>query len=302
MQETDGLGESKEAVARPGALLNWHKMDIEERLGFKGAKYTDVNNLLSLFVGLLLLGAFYGVLLFLTRDTWLAIMFLDRLSLSIPFWIAFFASWALAILFIKWRKLVLQSKALNMTFQTLSAGDFVLAKATAPRALEEMRSAVFMPEHFVLFSRIDRALGNLQNIGGVADVIDMLKSQADNDEDQMESSYTILRGFVWAIPVLGFIGTVLGLSASIGGFGNVLSGTSDVSALATYLKTVTGGLSTAFETTLQGLVAALAIQLLLVALRKKEERFLDGCREYCHKNLVSKLRLIDLRDGPTAND
>ena len=58
------------------------------------------------------------------------------------------------------------------------------------------------------------------------------------------------------------------------------------------LRGVTGGLSTAFETTLHGLVAALAIQLTQTGLKKGEEEFLDDCSEYCSKQIVSRLRLM----------
>ena len=33
---------------------------------------------------------------------------------------------------------------------------------------------------------------------------------------------TVLRGFIWAIPVLGFIGTVIGLTQAMGRFGAAL--------------------------------------------------------------------------------
>jgi hypothetical protein len=48
----------------------------------------------------------------------------------------------------------------------------------------------------------------------------------------------------------------------------------------------------AFETTLQGLVAALVVQLMLTGLKKSEEEFLDACQEYCVRNIVGRLRLI----------
>jgi len=98
---------------------------------------------------------------------------------------------------------------------------------------------------------------------------------------------------------LGFIGTVVGLSAAIGGFGDVLERTTDLNKIADHLKGITGGLSTAFETTLEGLVAALCIQLLLASLKKKEESFLDDAKEYCHAHVVSRLRLLHL-DGAAA--
>jgi len=274
-------------------------MDIENRVGFRGGKYTDVNNGLSIAIAILLVLAFYGVLVFGVRESFFAAMFLDRTSRLVPLLIAFFFSWSLAILFLKSRKIALQRRALSITVVPEATG-YVLARGTAQDVLRRTRAVTDSPSHFVLFSRIERALANLENIGRTSDMVAMLESQARNDEDHMESSYTVVRGFVWAIPVLGFIGTVLGLSAAIGGFGDVLAKTSDVSGLAEHLKGVTGGLSTAFETTLQGLVAALCIQLLQTGLQKKEEKFLDDCREYCHRNIISKLRTVDLSPDTTG--
>jgi biopolymer transport protein ExbB/TolQ len=95
-----------------------------------------------------------------------------------------------------------------------------------------------------------------------------------------------------SIPVLGFIGTVVGLSYAISSFGGVLGKSTEVNEISNSLKGVTSGLATAFETTLEGLVAALAIQLVLTFLKKTEEEFLDECREYCHRNIVNRLRMM----------
>jgi biopolymer transport protein ExbB/TolQ len=280
-----------------GVQLNWQRTDIENRLGFKGGKYTDVNNGLAFAMALLLIVAFYVVLVFFARETLLAKMFLDRPSRLIPLLIAYLSFWSLAILFIKSRKLRLQQQALLVSVAP-DVTDFVLARGSVKNVLGQVRSSCDNPSHFILFSRIERALSNLENIGRTSDMVAMLESQARNDEDHMESSYTVLRGFVWAIPVLGFIGTVLGLSASIGGFGHVLAKTSDVGQLSEHLKEVTAGLSTAFETTLQGLAAALFVQLITTGLRKSEEKFLDDCREYCHRNIISRLRTVDVNIEP----
>ena len=130
-------------------------------------------------------------------------------------------------------------------------------------------------------------------MGRVTDVDEMLRSQAEHDEASMETSYSLVQGFVWAIPVLGFIGTVVGLSDAIGSFTDVLNiKNSDADQLSDALLNVTDGLSTAFETTLVALVAALAIQLTLTFLKKSEEEFLDSCAEYCVKQIVGKLRIM----------
>jgi biopolymer transport protein ExbB/TolQ len=199
--------------------------------------------------------------------------------------------WSLVILFIKWRKLAFQRKALQYAVVPESH-DFVLSTATVDQVTQRIASTVDDPRNFVLFNRITIALSNLRNLGRVSDVDNILRSEASQEEGSMETSYSLVHGFVWAIPVLGFIGTVLGLSQAIGAFSSVLGSATDVSEISVALRGVTAGLATAFETTLVALVAALAIQLLLTALKKAEEDFLDDCAEYCIRHIVGRLRVM----------
>jgi hypothetical protein len=59
------------------------------------------------------------------------------------------------------------------------------------------------------------------------------------------------------------------------------------------IKSGGDGLSTAFETTLVALVCALIVQLLLSFIQGLEAQFLDDCNDYCHSNIVSKLKLAE---------
>jgi biopolymer transport protein ExbB/TolQ len=270
-------------------VLDWHKSDIEQKFGFKGGEYTDVNPWLSFFLGTMIWTIFYGAM-FLLQEYKVTELFLGR-GIT-PFFIVFLSTWSVAILLLKFSKMRFQKRALNLNVVP-HVYDFVLAPATAKDILDRMYSLVDDVKKFVLLNRVERALSNLSNIGNVSDVSEMLSSQAENDEDRMESSYNIVKGFIWAIPVLGFIGTVMGLSSAIGRFGDVVQTSKDFTSITASLQNVTSGLSVAFDTTLIGLVAALVIQLVLTALKKQEEQFLDQCKEYCHANIVSKLRLID---------
>ncbi len=271
--------------------LSWSRQDIEQRLGFHGGRYTGVNKLLTALMALVFTVLFYAALLPL-RNTALADfvrMFTDRGF--VPYAICFFSAWATAILMVKSRKLAFQRKSLQYRVVP-DDHDFVLSSATVDVVMENLYATVDDPKYFVLFNRIVIALSNLRNLGRVADVDDILRSQAAHDESSMESSYAVVGGFVWAIPVLGFIGTVIGLSQAIGGFGRVLETAGEITEIKNALQGVTGGLSTAFETTLEGLVAALFIQLFLTFLKKSEEDFLDACSEYCVRNVVNRLRIM----------
>jgi hypothetical protein len=275
----------------PRPVLDWSRFDIEQRLLFPGGRYTRVNNLLTGLLGVIGTLAFYGTLQVPgIADTVVADIFNQRGPTQYAVMLLFF--WSLAILAIKWLKLRFQWRSLDVRVIPNEPG-FVLSTATVGRVLDHIQDCVDDPRHFVLFNRIVVALANFRNLGRVGDVDDILRSQAAQDESAMETSYALIQGFVWAIPVLGFIGTVLGLSGAIGQFSGVLGDAGDIGEITGALKGVTGGLSTAFDTTLVALVAALIVQLLMTVLKKEEEEFLDATMEFGIRNVVGRLRLAE---------
>jgi len=272
----------------PQFVLAWGSQDIEQRLFFRGGRFTSVNTALSCLLAILLTITFYLLILPFPKF-WFHQKFLGQGV--IPPAIAFFTAWCVAILFVKGRKLALQRRCLLLSVVP-DDPDFVLSPLNANRVLQRMAELVDDPRQFVLFDRISIALSNLQNMGRVSDVDEILRNQGDASEAVSESSYVLIGGFLWAIPILGFIGTVLGLSVAIGEFGNVMSASGRADALLPALREVTGGLGLAFDTTLEALVAALFIQLWVSFLRKSEQEFLDNCSEYCTRQIVNRLRLL----------
>lgn len=270
--------------------LNWSHQDVEQRLGFSGGKYTDTHSLFTFLLAVILWLLAYGPLFFIppaSLPQWTEI-FLQRGPT--PYFTLFLFFWSVAILWIKSSKLKFQRKTLNKRMLDMGA-DFTISPGSASDLLKRVRSKVDDPRHFLLLNRISLVLSNFQNTGARSDISEMLRSQAEIDEGQMESSYALIRGFVWSIPILGFIGTVLGLSKAIGSFGSMLGADNSMENIKAGLQTVTGGLSTAFDTTLLALVSALIVQLLMTVLKKKEEMFLDDCNEFCQEHIVSRVRI-----------
>ncbi len=273
--------------------LDWHLGDFEQRFGFSGGKYTDVNMFFATLLAGVLTALFYIGLCHVpaaVREISYIQMLLNRGWT--PYAMFFLAVLAGCILFIKWRKLEFQKRAFRLELIPMEQS-FALTPETAVNVIAKLNSLVDEPKRFVLFNRIERALLNLKNIGNLSDVSEMLRAQAENDENHAESSYGILTGIVWVIPILGFIGTVIGLSGAIGGFGTVLGADATVESLRSALAPVTSNLGIAFDTTFVALIFAMVIQLLVTVLRKKEDQFLDACRDYAHVNVISKLRMKD---------
>lgn len=277
---------------RINLVLDWSRQDIERRFGFHGGRFTNPGTTLPLLVSLVVTAAFFALLI-LIHQRWpelnaLTALFLERGPC--PYATMFFFFWALFLLFFKWRKFAMQTKALNLPIMPQEP-DFELTPTTAKSVRERMSSMVDNPHHFLLLNRIDLALANLHNIGHTADVAAILKIQSENDESQVASSYGLIQGFMWAIPVLGFIGTVLGLSEAIGAFAGTLQAGGEIDAIRSSLQQVTSGLATAFETTLLALLCALILQFLVSFLQSRESEFLDTCNDICHRNVAGKLRL-----------
>lgn len=272
--------------------LDWERSAFEKKLGFPAAKYTGCNLLVS-FLGAGFLSVLFYLMLYPFRASSYGSILYERGPM--PYCIVFLSAWSLVTLLIKWRKIRLQERALQYSVVPDSR-DFVLSPRTADEVHGLLYDIADNPEKFMVLNRIERAISSLRNIGRVSDVDDIMRSQAENDENHMESTYTALRGFIWSIPIFGFIGTVLGLSSAIGEFGSVLSRGAEMEQLRGALEDVTGGLAVAFDTTLLGLVAAVIIQLILTLVRRKEEMLLDRCSEYCHQHIVSRLRTIPVED------
>lgn len=282
-------------------VLNWKKMDPEAKWYLPAKKFTGVNNAVSFVWGIVFTGVFYAFLILLRRiiKSPMIDMFFHggpENRSSIPYFTVFLTMWCLAFIVIKWKKLCVQKKALKYQLIPDNVSSFVLSPDNSSEILYNIDKNVYMASGFIVLNRVKKALINLKNIGRVSDVSSLLNDLATTDEKYIESTYTMVKGIIWAIPISGFIGTVLGLSTAVGGFGNVLAQGGSIETLKNSLGGVTSGLSVAFETTLIALVAAMIIQLLLTFLMQREEAFLDDCSGYCHKNVIEKLKMIDVKD------
>jgi biopolymer transport protein ExbB/TolQ len=117
----------------------------------------------------------------------------------------------------------------------------------------------------------------------------MLVAQSEIDAGTIDSSYSLLKVFLWAIPILGFIGTVIGISAAVGGFSGSLEAAQDIAVLKESLNNVTQGLSVAFDTTLVALVMSIIISFPTSAMQKAEQHLLGWVDAYCIENLLKRL-------------
>lgn len=271
--------------------LDARKGDVECMVGLAPGRYTVASAPLWLGVAAILTVACAMALVLVAPRSYL----LEMMNRCWTNWaVVFFSWWCLGILAAKWMKTSIQMRALRAVEIVPRRGDFVLSPGTSGEVLRRIKVVADRPKDFILFRRIEMALSNLGNIGEVRDVGAVLESQADSDASAVDSSYTVIRSLIWTIPILGFIGTVVGLSQAIGSFTDVLNQAGgDSASIKSKLGPVVGGLATAFETTLVALLAAVSIQLLSTWVFKREESLLDGITDFTNEHVLSRLKLTD---------
>lgn len=98
------------------------------------------------------------------------------------------------------------------------------------------------------------------------------------EREYMRGSFALPRFMVWAIPILGFIGTVWGISNGIAHFSDAMTATNSVTDVSSMLKDnlplVTNSLATAFDTTLLALLLSIPLMMMMIWLEKQEESYL----------------------------
>ncbi|MFT6179146.1 MAG: hypothetical protein ACJAQT_002964 [Akkermansiaceae bacterium] len=254
-----------------------------ERMGWEEGDHANVSFGKSLLIGVGITIAFLG-LMFPFLGTRLGDLFLDRGWVN---WMeTFLFCWGLTILGLKWKKNQSQERAtlLNLFPQHLgreinasNVGTFIDNVYNAPIKLRDS----------LMVNRIRKSLELFESRVNNSEVADFLNTQSDIDANRSTNSYSIVKVFLWAIPILGFIGTVIGLSAAVGSL--AMGDNADPEALKASINSLTEGLGTAFDTTLLGLILSILMSFPLAAVQKKEDETLTLIDAFCVEKLLPKL-------------
>ena len=152
--------------------------------------------------------------------------------------------------------------------------------------------------------RVVGALARFKHTRSVREAEDQLTVYSELAYNQMDAGYTILRVIVWATPLLGFVGTVQGVSKSVGGLAKVLGGdVADVSEITTALGKVTSELAFAFDTTLVALVAVIIIMIAMTIVERADGSSLDRIEDYIKNQVLQNLpvKVGALKGGQNAD-
>ncbi len=145
----------------------------------------------------------------------------------------------------------------------------------ASRETAEMMLSLSEQDPSLLARRTNKLLTLWIDSGSTTQVERTLDHDTEAYDLAYQASYALPKILIWAIPVLGFIGTVLGIGEAIGSFESFIAASvEDFNVLRDGLSQVTEGLGTAFDTTFLALTISLVVMLPLTLLERLEQRLL----------------------------
>ena len=134
----------------------------------------------------------------------------------------------------------------------------------AAQAIHQLNQYPSRIQSHYLWQRLEKGLKQIQRSDSTQGVEEELKYQADLDVERQQQRYSLVKILVWAIPMLGFLGTVLGISQALGGI--QVGPENDFQEMMSGLR---GSLYVAFDTT----ALALALSIVLMFIQFLVDRF-----------------------------
>ena len=253
------------------------------RTGWEEKDHANVNFGKSLLIGAGLT-VLYMLLMVPFKDTRLGGLFLDRGWVNYAETFLFF--WGIVILFMKWKKIQHQSQATLLNLFPSHIGEEIKS-SNVGAFIDNIYSVPLTMRDSIIVNRLRKALELFESRVDNGEVTSFLGTQSDLDANRSMGSYSLIKVFLWAIPILGFIGTVMGLSVAVGSL--AMGDTADPEALKASINSLTGGLGVAFDTTLLGLILSILLSFPLAAVQKREDETLTIIDAFCTEKLLPKL-------------
>jgi len=186
------------------------------------------------------------------------------------------AIWALSIMFIKWQRIKEQTQILTLNILGEEADEYINLEKIV--LIEE---ELDKQEKGLITSALLAGIHGFQVSKNIHEASSSAHSICDQEADRMESELSMIRYIIWAIPSIGFIGTVRGIGEALSQAHIAVEG--DIAGM-------TASLGVAFNSTYVALVVSIFLMFFLHQLQLMQDLLVLDSHEYCNKNLLTKLR------------
>lgn len=190
--------------------------------------------------------------------------------------------WAAFILASRYLEVRRQRKAFSLGLLPTEEGARILQEDARPlqRKIEHISQA---SGPYILANMIRSALAKFSLSRNSQDVSETVRTQAEVEQGRLATGLSLVHYLAWAIPAIGFLGTVRGLAGSM-----TMTGQVDQEMQA-FIDQATKHLGVAFDCTLVALTLSLGVMFILHFVQREEEALVIDCQQYCLEHLVNRI-------------
>ncbi len=188
--------------------------------------------------------------------------------------------WAFSILGYKARDSWRQQQLLDRDLLQLPKG-LPIGQEDARGLVERLNALPAIEQLYLLPRALLTGIERFSATRHVQDVSTAVRDVCDSEGERLESELSIIRYLAWAIPSVGFIGTVRGIGNALGQAHRAVEG--DITG-------ITENLGVAFNSTFVALVISIVLMFFIHQVQLMQERLVLDSERYVDHWLIRKLR------------
>jgi biopolymer transport protein ExbB/TolQ len=189
--------------------------------------------------------------------------------------------WALAIMGFKARQLNADMALMNQDFVQVEEGKRILPQ-DARDLSRRLQSLPDKQRRALLPRALLAALHRFESTRNVQDVSETVTQLCMSEGDRQESELSMIRYIAWAVPSIGFIGTVRGIGLALSQAQSAVEGD---------IGPVTLNLGTAFNSTLIALCLSILLMFAVHQLQLQQERYVLDVQDEAEQKLIRQLHV-----------
>lgn len=208
------------------------------------------------------------------RSIWILVKDLEQESCFILMF------WALAIMGYKARTILQERKLLEVELVPIAEGMRILPEDTREfarqvQALPDEGQRMLIPRVLLNALRRFNTTRNIQDVSASSNTI------FESEAERLESELSMIRYISWAIPSIGFIGTVRGIGEALAQADQAVLGN---------ISGVTQSLGVAFNSTFIALLISIFLMFLVYQLQLLQERLVFDSQIYVDDKLIRHMK------------
>jgi biopolymer transport protein ExbB/TolQ len=195
-----------------------------------------------------------------------------------------FALWGIIILSHKLLSVRRERRLFRHDFIRIQPGERIIPEDALDR-YKEMRTAVEREPRWhgkLLPECMLAALHRFHATNSVQDAANAVKERAELAADQLDSSLSLVRYISWAIPAIGFIGTVRGIGLALAFAEDAIKGD---------ITPVIEALGLAFNSTLVALLISMGLMYFMHIVQSRQEAFVLETQTYSRDKLIDVMKV-----------